>query len=282
MKILITGANGMVAGAAVRFCRKNGDEVSAFDRSGLDIAVRENVFEVFAQVRPEAVINCAAYTDVDGAEENEEKCQTANVRGVENLALAARESGCRFLTISTDYVFRGEREAGFYTQKDTPDPQSVYARSKYEGERIASRTYARSIIVRTGWIYGRGGTNFLCVMDRLLAEGKRIRVIRDSYGTPTYAGDLARRLRELIELDLPLIFHVTNAGPGTSYAGFAEKICAAGGFDRELLEQVSQRDLQRPAPRPVNSRLACLLSEKLGLAPLPHWEDALKRFISER
>jgi dTDP-4-dehydrorhamnose reductase len=279
MKILITGANGMVAKASVRVCEKRGDEVSAYDRKGLDITDRENVLDVFRSENPDAVINCAAYTDVDGAETNIGKSYAANCAGVENLALAAKESDCRFLTISTDYVFAGEKPSGFYTQKNTPDPHSVYAESKYEGERIASRTYARSIIVRTGWIFGFEGTNFLCVMDKLLAEKRKIKVIKDAFGTPTYAEDLALRLRELVELDLPLIFHVTNSGAGTSYAGFAEKVCEIGNFDHDLLEYISDEDLQRPAPRPSNSRLRCLFSDRLGLEPLPVWENALERFI---
>jgi dTDP-4-dehydrorhamnose reductase len=153
--------------------------------------------------------------------------------------------------------------------------------TKYYGEILARNTYARSVIVRSGWIYGRDGKNFLSVMHRLLAEGKRITAISDSFGTPTFAGDLARRLRELAELDLPCVFHVTNAGPGTSYLGVAEKLCEIGGFEKGLVEPVSRTALSRPAPRPVSSKLACLLSERLGLASMPNWEDALARFVAE-
>jgi dTDP-4-dehydrorhamnose reductase len=278
MKVLITGANGMVARATAKHCRSIGDEVIALTRQELDISDQLQVFELFERETFDAVINCAAYTDVDGSETNEEKCFAVNVAGVENLAHAAKRSNCIFVTISTDYVFDGTKD-GFYTQRDTPNPQSVYAQTKFLGENLARRAYARSIIVRSGWIYGEGGTNFLSVVHKLLAERKPVKAIYDSFGTPTFADDLAKRLRELAELDLPCIFHVTNSGEGTSYKGFAEKVCKIGGFDLKLLEAVSADKLKRPALRPRSSKLACLFSEKFGLSPLPDWEDALARFL---
>ena len=278
MKILITGANGMVAKATIDHCREIGDEVIGFTRQELDISDRQTVREVFERENFDAVINCAAYTNVDGAETNREVCYAANAVGVENLALAAKHIDAAFVTISTDYVFDGENN-GFYTQRDTPNPKGVYAESKLEGEIRARNAYARSIIVRSGWIYGAGGTNFLSVMHKLLAEGKTIKAIGDSYGTPTYAGSLAKRLRELVELDLPTVFHITNAGDGTSYEGFARKVAGLKGFDQNLIESVSVHDLKRPAPRPVSSKLACLFSQKLGLSPMPDWEKALEDFL---
>ena len=182
------------------------------------------------------------------------------------------------MTISTDYIFDGTNK-GFYTQRDTPNPGSVYAVTKYEGERLATERNAASIVVRSGWIYGQGGTNFLSVMHRLLGEGKSITAIEDSYGTPTFAGDLAKRLRELAELDMPCIFHVTNSGPGTSYYEFALAVCEIGGFDPALVTAVSNDSLSRPAPRPTTSKLACLLSGRFGLEPLPEWRDALEGFL---
>ena len=277
MKILITGANGMVAKATAKYCRSIGDEVAALTRQELDIGDQLQVFDLFEHEKFDAVINCAAYTDVDGSETNEEKCFAANVAGVENLAHASKRSDCIFLTISTDYVFDGTK-SGFYTQRDTPNPQGVYGQAKFLGENLANRAYARSIIVRSGWIYGHGGTNFLSVMHKLLADGKSIKAIYDCYGTPTFADDLAKRLRELTELDLPCIFHVTNSGTGTSYKGFAEKVCELKGFDKNLLEPASANSLKRPAPRPQSSKLACLFSEKFGLEPLRNWETALAEF----
>lgn len=278
MKILITGANGMVARAAIKHCESIGDKVVSFARQDLDISNREKVFEVFENENPEAVLNCAAYTNVDGSEINVEQCYAANSLGVENLALASKKIDCSFVTISTDYVFDGSKD-GFYTQRDTPNPQGVYAKAKLEGEILARSAYARSIIVRSGWIFGEGGTNFLSVMPQLLAEGKKIKAIYDSYGTPTYAVDLARRLRELAELDLPAIYHVANTGEGTTFEGFAKEVCRLKNYDSGLIESVSMNDLKRPAPRPVNSKLACLFSQKFGLSPLQSWEKALAEFI---
>ena len=280
MKILITGANGMVAKAAASYCRSIGDDVMALTRNELDIADADSVGSALREYSPDAVLNCAAFTDVDGAESNPAASKAANTTGVGNLAASCRRVGSRFVTISTDYVFDGAN-AGFYTQRDTPNPQSVYAVTKYEGERLASERNAASMIVRSGWIFGHGGTNFLSVMHRLLGEGKSITAIGDSYGTPTFAGDLARRLREIAELDLPCIYHVTNSGEGASYYEFAQAVCELGGFDPKLVRPVENASLSRPAPRPSTSKLACLYSERFGLPPLPHWREALATFLRE-
>lgn len=280
MKILITGASGMVARAAIAHCRQIGDEVAAFTRQELDIADRDAVLETLRTNKPDAILNCAAFTDVDGAEAKPEAARDANTLGVQYLAEAAKETGARFVTISTDYVFDGS-DPGFYTEKDLPNPRGVYAVTKYEGELAAARANQQAVIVRSGWIYGQGGTNFLSVMHKLLADGKNINAISDAYGTPTFAHDLARRLRELAARKDSGIFHVTNSGPGTSYLGFAEKVCEIGGFDKGLIEPVSNNDLKRPAPRPVSSKLASVRIEKLGLAPLPDWETALAQFLSD-
>ena len=276
MRTLITGANGMVARAAIEYCRSIGDEVTALTRQELDISDRSAVDIAFAKSRPEIVLNCAAYTDVDGAEAHIDLSYRANADGVENLASACAERGAVFVTISTDYVFDGNKD-GSYAAADAPNPQGVYARSKLAGEQLAAAANPRSIIVRSGWIYGHGGTNFLSVMHRLLGDGKRIKAIRDSFGTPTFAVDLAKRLRDMGSTELTGTFHVTNSGDGTSYFGFAEKLCEIGGFGTDLLEPVNNDDLKRPAPRPMNSRLKN--TEIPGLPELQYWEDALREFL---
>jgi dTDP-4-dehydrorhamnose reductase len=280
MKILITGANGMVARAAIAHCTQIGDEVAALTRQQLNIADADAVSDWFESQRPDAVLNCAAYTDVDGAETNPEASRLANTIGVENLAASSKSAGARFVTISTDYVFDGENP-GFYTEESAPNPRGVYAITKYEGEVAAALANPESVIVRSGWIYGHGGTNFLSVMHSLLGQGKRIKAIGDAYGTPTFANDLARRLRELAETSASGLFHVTNSGEGTSYSEFAKKICDIGGYDKELIEQVSNDDLKRPAPRPVSSKLGSVRMDEVGLDPLPEWESALKDFLSD-
>ena len=279
MKIIVTGANGMVARAAMEHCRENGDVTAGYTREELDIGDAASVFRTLESVQPDAVLNCAAYTNVDGAESDPDASERANSVGVENLAAACRLVDSRFVTISTDYVFDGQN-TGFYTQRDTPAPLGIYGKTKLDGEIRSRNTYARSIIVRTGWIYGVGGTNFLSVVHKLLADGKAVPAIHDSYGTPTFAGDLAVRLRQLAELDLPGIYHVTNAGDGASYASFAETVCDIAGHSRDAIKRISKNDLQRPAPRPASSKLACLLSERLGLGPMRRWDDALESFVT--
>jgi dTDP-4-dehydrorhamnose reductase len=280
MKVLITGANGMVAQATAKHCQLMGDDVLALTRQELNIADFEQVSRILNLEKPDAVINCAAFTDVDGSESRIEECFDTNSTGVENLALASKEIDAGFLTISTDFVFDGTKK-DHYTQRDTPNPISVYGKSKLEGEQRARNAYSRSIIVRSGWIYGENGTNFLSILHNLLAEGKSIKAIYDSFGTPTFANDLAVRMRELIVLDLPNIYHVTNSGSGTSYAGFAEKVCEIKGYDKTLLEKASADSLKRPAPRPISSKMKCLFSERLGLAELPNWETALEEFLQK-
>ncbi|HRH41182.1 MAG TPA: dTDP-4-dehydrorhamnose reductase [Pyrinomonadaceae bacterium] len=279
MKVLITGANGMVAKAAIAYCQSIGDEVVAKTRQELDIANQTEVISLFDSEKFDAVLNCAAYTNVDGAETNHDICNAANNIGATVLALECRRTDTVFVTISTDYVFDGTK-GDFYTQRDHPNPQGFYAQSKHWGEIYSRMNNERSIIVRSGWIFGEDGTNFLSVMHKLLAEGKSIKAISDSFGTPTFAKDLAKRLRELAELDLPAIYHVCNEGEGTTFAEFAEKVCELKGFDKGLVEGVLMDSLSRPAPRPRDSRLKCLFSEKFGLSPLPHWEKALSEFLS--
>jgi dTDP-4-dehydrorhamnose reductase len=279
MKVLVTGARGMVGKAAVDHCRSFGDEVIALSRQDLDITDHTAVMKAIESVLPDAVLNCAAYTNVDGAETEKQAAYDTNVTGVENLASGCRKFDSAFVTISTDYVFDGENR-GFYTQRDTPGPRGVYASTKRYGEIVARNTYARSVIVRSGWIFGSGGTNFLSIVPQLFSEQKAVKAISDCFGTPTYAADLARRLRELAELDMPCTFHVVNSGDGTSYLGYAEKVCELGGFDLASIEPVSVLELQRPSPRPVSSKLKCIFSERFGLEPLPSWEDALSRFMN--
>ncbi|MEZ5347053.1 MAG: dTDP-4-dehydrorhamnose reductase [Pyrinomonadaceae bacterium] len=278
MKILITGANGMVARSVFRHCREMEDDVTALTRQELDIAKRDQVSEVLRDTGPDAVINCAAYTDVDGSEANRDECYAVNAAGVENLALASKEINCAFLTISTDYVFGGEK-SGCYDQRDTPDPIGYYGLAKYQGEVLARKAYARTIIVRSGWIFGNGGTNFLSTMHSFLDQGHSIKAIHDAFGTPTYSDDLAVRLRQLTELDLPLLYHVANSGNPVSFSDFAKEICRIRGLNEDLVRGISESDLERPAKRPKNSALSCLFSERLGLPPLRTWNEALADYL---
>ncbi len=279
MRVLVTGAGGMVGRAVCEYCRSIGDHVSQYDHQSLDISDAERVRETLRNENPKAIINCAAWTDVDGCERDKERAFLVNARGPENLALASRELGAVFITISTDYVFDGKKE-GFYTQRDQPNPQSVYAVSKLQGEQNAQRAFARTIVVRTGFIFGEGGNNFLSTVIPRARRGEKLKAISDAYGTPTYASDLARRLRDLAQLDSPGIFHLVNSGEGASYEEFARLALDCAGYTSSEVEPVTEESLHRPAARPRNSRLKCLLSEAAGLAPLPCWEDSVKEFAA--
>jgi dTDP-4-dehydrorhamnose reductase len=255
--------------------------VQSFDHRSLDISNQGLVTRTLLDAKPELVINCAAWTDVDGCELHPERAYAANTHGPENLANASREAGALLITISTDYVFDGKKP-GFYTQRDQPNPESIYGKSKLEGERRAQQASVRTIVVRTGFIFGAGGNNFLSMIVERARRGEKLKAISDSFGTPTFARDLSVRLRELAERDLPGVFHVVNAGDGASYEEFARRALDLGGFVGTGLDSIETDSLQRPAPRPRNSRLKCLLSEAIGLTPLPDWRDALADFVSQQ
>ena len=281
MRVLVTGAAGMVGREVCDFCQASGDTVLGYDHRGLDIANAGDVLKKLHEGKPDVVINCAAWTDVDGCERDSERAFAANARGPENLANASHEMNSVFVTISTDYVFDGTKE-GFYTEADQPNPLSVYGLSKLEGERLAQTAYPATIVIRSGFIFGPGGKNFLSTIVERARNGEQIKAISDVYGTPTYSRDLAARLREFAQLNRPGIFHVANAGDGASYEQFAlEAILMAGcvGADVEVIQMDS---LKRPAPRPRNSRLRSLNSEAVGLSPLPGWRNSLKNFVRER
>lgn len=278
MKILITGARGLVGRALVEHCSASGDEVLSYDHQSLDIADAQAVEGAIQEQWPDAVINCAAWTDVDGCETNAEKARQVNSLGPENLARASRKADAVLITISTDYVFDGRKE-GFYTQRDQPVPISVYGRFKLEGERRAQEEHARTMVVRTGYIFGPHGRNFLSNVIARAARGEKLKAIYDYWGTPTYGRDLAIRLRELAVLDLPGVYHVVNSGEGASFETFTLEAFRLAGFSRDMLEVVAGDSLGRPAPRPRNSRLKCLLSEAVGLSPLPPWQESLAHFV---
>jgi dTDP-4-dehydrorhamnose reductase len=275
MNVLVTGANGMVAREVASHCARKGDHVIALTREQLDITDREAVMRTLADAEFEVVYNCAAWTNVDECEANPALCFAVNACGVENLALACRTTNTCLVTISTDYVFDGAFD-GFYTQRHDPAPQSEYARSKLHGENLARVTLARTIVVRTGWIFGRQGRNYLSRIPELLAGGAPVTVVTDMTGTPTYARHLAARLRELALADLPGIYHVVNSGGGTTYAGFARSVGIGG-----EINEIGSASLQRPAARPRNSRLRCVMSEAIGLEPLPEWRSALAEYVAE-
>jgi dTDP-4-dehydrorhamnose reductase len=278
LRVVVTGARGLVGRAVSEHCAAVGDEVFSYGHRELDITDRDAVQEVIRRDRPDVVINCAAWTNVDGCESDRERAFAANAAGPENLAAACKAAECIFITISTDYVFDGAK-SGFYTQLDEPNPESVYAASKLEGERLSALAYDKSIVVRTGYVFGRGGINFLSTIVERIKKGERLKAISDTYGTPTYANDLAVRLRELAEKNVAGVYHVVNSGPGVSFEEFTRKAVALIGNRDVVVESVSTDALNRPAKRPRNSRMRCLLTEKIGLLPLRDWDRALEDFV---
>lgn len=277
MKVLVAGAGGMVGQAVVAHLKAHGDEVFAHHHESLDITDPGAIKTCFERERPEVVINCAAWTDVDGCERDHRRAYAVNTRGPEQLAYYSRIIKASFITLSTDYVFDGEKE-GFYTQRDDPNPKSVYGSVKLNGERNAQAACARTIVVRTGWVFGPGGRNFLSTIIEKARHGLPLTAIRDAYGTPTYSKDLAARLYDLAQLDLPGLYHVVNSGEGASFEEFARVALEAGGCESATIQSISMDSLSRPAPRPRNSRLRCLISEAIGLKPLPHWQEAVRDF----
>jgi dTDP-4-dehydrorhamnose reductase len=281
LKVAVTGAGGLLGRAVTKHCAAQGDDVHSFDHHGLDIADASLVKSQLGTLKPDVVFNCAAWTDVDGCESDPKRGESANALGPQLLAATCRDIDALLITISTDYVFDGAKN-GFYTQRDHPNPISVYGHFKLEGERRAQTAYARTIVVRSGYIFGAGGINFLStVLDRA-RRGERLKAISDMTGTPTYALDLAARLRELAKLDLPGTYHVVNAGDGASFETFARRALELGGVDPALLQSSTLAELKRPAPRPRNSRLRCLLSEAIGLTPLRGWQAALEDFVTSQ
>ncbi len=271
----------MLARSVREYCIACGDEAVALAHDELDIAFRGDVFKAISGARPDTVFNCAAYTNVDGAESDTRAAHAANAIGPENLAAACKEFGATFVTISTDYVFDGTKD-GFYTEDDPPNPQSVYARTKYEGERRSTAANSGSIVVRSGWIFGHGGTNFLSRVPELVARGQSFKAVEDAYGTATYAGDLAVRLRELAEANVTGVFHAANSGEGCSYHEFAAAVAERLGHVPKTIGSSSDAELERPAARPRNSRLRSVRSGAVGLQPMRGWQQALQAFLKEK
>lgn len=275
---MVTGSRGMVGRAVVDYCLARGETVAAFDHETLDITDDPELSRAVNREHPDVLINCAAWTNVDGCELDPSRAQMVNAYGPELLGHACRKVGAQLITISTDYVFDGEKD-GFYTQRDQPVPQSAYGASKLEGERRAQAAWANTLVVRSGYIFGPGGTNFLSTLLKRAQRGEKLKAIHDSMGTPTYAPHLAKRLYELSQIDLPAIYHVVNSGEGTSFAGFTRRALSLAGLEDNLLEEVDLASLVRPAPRPRNSRLRCVLSPAIGLEPLPPWPEAVREFV---
>ena len=278
MKILITGANGMLA-HAVRDEFKDENEVICTDVAELDITNEEKTKEFILNKKPDYIINCAAYTAVDKAEEDIELARKVNSEGPKNLAMAAKLADCPLVHISTDYVFNGDKDIDeSYKENEKIDPVTVYGLTKAEGEKNIQENCDKYYIFRTAWLYGEGN-NFVRTMLKLGKEKDEINVVSDQHGSPTYAVDLASIIHQAIEKEIPYgIYHTTNQGFTTWYE-FTKKIFELAKIDCKV-NPVTSEQFVRPAKRPKNSQLSKEKILSYGIQ-IPQYEDALKRYIDK-
>lgn len=299
MKVLVTGVCGQLGHDVMKELADRGHEAIGSDIAPsyrglaadspvarlpylpLDITDGEAVARVLGEVRPDAVIHCAAWTAVDAAEEDENipRVRAVNAEGPRHIAEACRALNCKLLHISTDYVFSGQGVEPW--QSDCRDwaPLSVYGRTKLEGELAVAGLMEKFFIVRIAWVFGLNGGNFVRTMLRLGQSHDTLRVVSDQIGTPTYTPDLARLLADMIETEKYGYYHATNEGGYISWAEFAEEIfCQAGMSTRVVPVTTAEYGLSKAA-RPFNSRLDRRKLVERGFEPLPPWRDALSRYL---
>ena len=296
MKVLVTGTSGQLGYDVMEELARRGHSGVGADRSSgigefekvqLDITDAERVMEVVREMKPEAIVHCAAWTNVDGAEDpaNLAAVRAVNVEGTRNLALAAKEVDAKFVYISTDYVFDGTGSEPWKPDDKNYAPINVYGQSKLDGELEVSGILDKYFIVRIAWVFGRNGKNFVRTMMKV-AEGRdTVSVVDDQIGTPTYTFDLARLLVDMIESDKYGYYHATNEGGFISWADFTKEIYKQAGIGCRV-EPVTTAEYEEiagktVAKRPFNSRLDKSKLVEAGFEPLPDWRDALGRFLEE-
>ena len=276
MRILVTGAGGLVGGLVVRLAAKT-HEVLGCDRARLDVLNRDDVVRVFQEFSPEAVLHCAAYTDVDGAERAPEKVLDVNVTGARVVAESAREVGALVLYVSTDYVFDGDATAP-YREEDPPRPLSSYGKSKLEGERTVAETCPEShVIVRTGWLYGPG-KGFVDWARERLRRGEELPLVEDQTGSPTSARELAGAMLTLVEGKHRGLFHFVNRGE-TSWLALGKAVAEELDLSPGRIRAIQAAELNRPAPRPRYSVLSVERFEKSTGRRVTSWREALHHYV---
>lgn len=279
MKVLVTGAGGMLAKDLTSCLSERGYEIVALPRSELDITDLGAIRAAVNKSEPELVINCAAYTKVDKAEKEETRALMVNGFGVQNLCLLCQERDIPLVHFSTDYVFDGTKES-LYTIHDEPNPISAYGRSKLLGEKYILWLLSKFYLIRTSWLFGLSGKNFIETMLELGQREKQISVVNDQRGCPTWTYHLAQAVVDLIETERYGIYHITNSEP-TTWFEFAGEIFRLSGRDIEVLPVTSDQ-FPRPARRPQNSVLDPFpLTEVLG-REMPSWREALKEYLQRR
>jgi dTDP-4-dehydrorhamnose reductase len=283
MRVLITGARGMLGHDVLRVGERAGHELIAVDLPELDITDATAVNAFFQSERPEASINCAAWTDVDGAETKQAQAHAVNADGAGNLARAAAAIDTPLLHISTDYVFDGTAPLDTdghprpYVESDPTGPRSVYGSTKLDGERQVLAGSREHCVVRTAWLYGIDGPNFVATMLRLADERDAVQVVDDQIGSPTWSGHLAPAVIGLLERQVSGLVHMTGAGR-VSWNGFAREIFRQAEVSCTV-EPVTSEQMARPAPRPAWSALE---SEREDVLPMPPWQDGLAGYLAAR
>ena len=284
MRILVTGSTGQLGFEVLGAFSQSGHEIIAPVRQELDFLNPDEVADRVRRLQPDWVINCAAYTQVDRAESEVEQAFVINRDSVAQLAGAVAGYGGNLLHVSTDFVFDGEQSRP-YREEDDARPLGVYGRSKWEGEQAVRAVLPEAIVLRTAWVYGVHGHNFVKTILRVASEGKPLRVVDDQVGSPTWARDIAGAIRALVQHRARGTYHYTNAG-STSWHGFATAILAEAteaGFalKTDSVEAIPTSGYPTPARRPAYSVLDTGKIQSLLTAPIPHWRDSLNRMLKE-
>lgn len=278
MKILVTGANGQLGHDILLNLAARGIDGIPADIAEFDITQAAATEQFIAAHQPDAVIHCAAYTAVDKAEDDVELCRLINVTGTENIARACQKINAKMVYVSTDYVFPGTGDTPYETLAQTA-PLSTYGKTKLGGEQAVEQLLKRYFIVRTSWVFGKNGNNFVKTMLRLGKEREAVNVVCDQIGSPTYTADLARLLVDMALSEQYGIYHATNEG-FCSWADFAQAIFRKAGLPTRV-NFVTTDQYPVRAHRPSNSRLSKDKLDEAGFKRLPSWEDALDRFLLE-
>ncbi|MBQ8574684.1 MAG: dTDP-4-dehydrorhamnose reductase [Clostridia bacterium] len=278
MKVLVTGFNGQLGYDVVKELTSRSIECIGVDLQDFDITDRKQTVDFVKNYNPDVIVHCAAYTAVDKAEDDADTCRKVNVDGSENLALAAKEIGAKMLYVSTDYVYGGAGDTPFEVT-DPTDPKSVYGKTKLEGEEAVKKHLDNYFIVRTSWVFGINGNNFVKTMLRLGAERDELSVVCDQIGSPTYTPDLARLICDIVMTEKYGTYHGTNENY-CSWAEFAEAIMTLGNRKAKI-KPIPSSEYPAKAQRPLNSRLSKDCLDRAGIDRLPTWQDALERYIKE-
>ncbi len=278
MKVLVTGANGQLGYDVVERLKKLSIEHIGVDRQDFDLTNEVQVKSFILNYKPDVVIHCAAYTAVDKAEDERDLCYAVNVLGTRNIVQACKEMDAKMVYISTDYVFDGEKKEP-YEVTDPTNPINYYGLTKYLGEQEVQKNLDRFFIVRTSWVFGKNGNNFVKTMLKLGQERKEIKVVYDQVGSPTYTYDLAKLLWDMMQTDKYGIYHATNEGYCSWYE-FACEIFKVAGMDDVKVIPIKSEEYLTKAVRPKYSKLSKDKLELKGFIRLPNWKDALKKYIN--